>query len=416
MLVALDPADGHILWKTPNENRLCAWGEAGCGATLETPLAAMQGAVFAGGMDGHIRAYAANDGHILWDFDTAHAWPSVNGFPAKGGAIGPGGQTIAKGMLFVEFRRAAGPAGQCVDRLRGGRAGNFIPSPANSVDDETVIGVRAMTKLNRRQVALAFCLAIGAAQGAMAAPLTVVELFQSQGCSSCPPANANLMALSDRPDLLTLSFGVTYWDYLGWTDSFAKPAFTARQWDYAHAFGRKQVFTPEIVVNGRDDTVGVDRAALDGLIARQGGMTGPTIAIDGGAAAIGPGKGHAQIWLVRYDPATIQVPVARGENEGRTLPHRNVVRDLILLGDWDGSAGRYAIPASPRDDWRAAILVQAGPGGAILAAASIARRRSPKRPSRGPARTRCRLVPARRRWRFRSFRPAALSGRRHYRR
>ena len=79
---------------------------------------------------------------------------------------------------------------------------------------------------------------------ANAAPLTVVELFQSQGCSSCPPANANVMALADRPDLLTLSFGVTYWDQLGWKDTFASPRYTERQWDYAHAFHRTQVFTP----------------------------------------------------------------------------------------------------------------------------------------------------------------------------
>src|SRR5271154_6301358 len=72
---------------------------------------------------------------------------------------------------------------------------------------------------------------------------TVVELFQSQGCSSCPPANANLVALSDRPDLLTLSFGVTYWDQLGWKDTFASPKYTARQWDYAHAFHRAEVYT-----------------------------------------------------------------------------------------------------------------------------------------------------------------------------
>ncbi|HEX4270012.1 MAG TPA: DUF1223 domain-containing protein, partial [Rhizomicrobium sp.] len=81
-------------------------------------------------------------------------------------------------------------------------------------------------------------------------PLTVVELFQSQGCSDCPPANANVMALSSRRDLLTLSFGVTYWDYLGWKDTFASPQYTARQWDYAHAFHHSEVYTPQVVVNG----------------------------------------------------------------------------------------------------------------------------------------------------------------------
>ena len=87
-------------------------------------------------------------------------------------------------------------------------------------------------------------------------PLTVVEPIQSQGCSACPPANANVMALSDRPDLLTLSFRVTYWDDLGWKDTFASPQFTARQWNYAHALHHAEVYTPQVIVNGRADIVG----------------------------------------------------------------------------------------------------------------------------------------------------------------
>src|SRR5271155_916423 len=112
---------------------------------------------------------------------------------------------------------------------------------------------------------------------AAAAPasLTVVELFQSRGCSDCPPANANVMALSDRPDLLTLSFGVTYWDQLGWKDTFASPQYTARQWDYAHAFHRGEVFTPEVVVNGRADVVGSNRTELEDLIRRETNDSGP---------------------------------------------------------------------------------------------------------------------------------------------
>src|ERR1700740_2052001 len=121
--------------------------------------------------------------------------------------------------------------------------------------------------------AAAFAAAVAAAPLARAAavgkPLTVVELFQSQGCSDCPPANANVMALSSRPDLLTLSFGVTYWDYLGWKDTFASPQYTARQWDYAHALHHAEVYTPQVVVNGRADIVGRDRQALEALIARE---------------------------------------------------------------------------------------------------------------------------------------------------
>jgi hypothetical protein len=199
--------------------------------------------------------------------------------------------------------------------------------------------------------------------------LTVVELFQSQGCSSCPPANANVMALSDRPDLLTLSFGVTYWDQLGWKDTFASPRYTDRQWDYAHAFHRQQVFTPQVVVNGRADVVGQDRGELEALIRREAATAGPAIQIGKNDVAVGAGSGMAQVWLVRFDPRIVQVPIARGENGGVTLPHRNVVKELVKLGGWDGKPATYPLPAATDGVLRDAVLVQAGPGGAILAAA-----------------------------------------------
>ena len=120
-------------------------------------------------------------------------------------------------------------------------------------------------------------------------PLTVVELFQSQGCSDCPPANANVMALSSRPDLLTLSFGVTYWDYLGWKDTFASPQFTARQWDYAHALHHSEVYTPQVVVNGRADIVGRDKGALEALIARQANAVAPPVQIAQNTVTVGAG-------------------------------------------------------------------------------------------------------------------------------
>ena len=208
-----------------------------------------------------------------------------------------------------------------------------------------------------------------------AAHPTVVELFQSQGCSDCPPANANVMALSDRADLLTLSFGVTYWDQLGWKDTFASPQYTARQWDYAHAFHRQEVFTPEVVVNGRADVVGANRGELEDLIKRQADDHGPNIKINGGAVTVGSGAigggavKSAQVWLVRYDPNIVQVPIARGENGGRTLAHKNVVKALVKLGDWTGAAVSYRIPDNSDKQLREAVLVQAGAGGIILGAA-----------------------------------------------
>lgn len=218
-------------------------------------------------------------------------------------------------------------------------------------------------------------MAVLAPAGALAADAahpTVVELFQSQGCSSCPPANANLMAVAGRPDILALSFGVTYWDQLGWKDTFAQPAFTARQWDYAHGFGHGNVFTPQVVVNGRRDGVGAEAGELRALIAAgDRGTSGPSLNINHGKVSLGAGRappGGADIWLVRFDPRIEQVPVKRGENAGRTLPHRNVVRALVRLGGWNGAAETFTAP--PGDPALAsAILVQQRAGGPILAAA-----------------------------------------------
>jgi len=212
----------------------------------------------------------------------------------------------------------------------------------------------------------------GPAAAADAVHPTVVELFQSQGCSSCPPANANVMALSDRADILALSFQVTYWDQLGWKDTFGSPAYTARQWDYARGLGHADVFTPQVVINGRTDVVGVRKGEIEGAIARADrGASGPRLAFAAGRVTIAgtAPAAPAQVWLVRYDPHIIDVPIRRGENSGRTLPHRNIVRVLTRLGEWSGPAKSWALPPPGVDGLKTAILVQAGPGGAILAAA-----------------------------------------------
>ena len=211
--------------------------------------------------------------------------------------------------------------------------------------------------------------AAGSAQAAPQPPLTVVELFQSQGCSSCPPANANLMALSGRPDLLTLSFGVTYWDQLGWKDTFASPQYTARQWDYARGLHHAQVYTPQVVVNGKADITGRDKGELESLIRREANASAPPVEIAGGQVHLGSGRlGRYDIWLVRFNPRIENVPIARGENGGLTLPHRNVVKQLVKLGVWNGVPAQFRLPAAAQQGLRDAILVQAGPGGAIVAA------------------------------------------------
>jgi hypothetical protein len=211
----------------------------------------------------------------------------------------------------------------------------------------------------------------GAAEAAR--PLAVVELFTSQGCSSCPPANANLAKLAERPEVLALSFGVTYWDDLGWKDTFARPAFTARQWSYAHALHHSQVWTPQVVVNGRRDVVGQQVSQIEGAWrAAPLGAAGPRLDLAPDKFAVAAGnapRAGAEVWLVRYDPATIEVPIKRGENGGKTLPHRNVVRQFVRLGTWTGQARTYALPPVDAPNLRTAILVQGAGGGPILSAA-----------------------------------------------
>jgi hypothetical protein len=230
----------------------------------------------------------------------------------------------------------------------------------------------------RARSAIALAALILSAAPAVAADVAhpvVVELFQSQGCSSCPPASANVMALGRRPDVLALSFGVTYWDSLGWKDTFASPGNTARQWDYARGLGHDNVFTPQVVVNGRKDGVGVDPRELAALVrAADRGDAGPAVQLAQGTVAIGrapPPRAPADVWLVRYDPRIVQVAIRRGENGGKTLPHKNVVRALTRIGAWSGAAERlaFAPPADPA--WRTAVLVQGQKGGPILAAATL---------------------------------------------
>ncbi|RWC83255.1 MAG: DUF1223 domain-containing protein [Mesorhizobium sp.] len=216
-------------------------------------------------------------------------------------------------------------------------------------------------------------LALAASLGAAAAqPLSVVELFTSQGCSSCPPANANLIKVKDRPGVLALSFNVTYWDYLGWKDTFGKQEFTQRQVSYEPPLGHDGPFTPQVVVNGHADVVGAAPGEIEHLITATAKTGGPSLSLDGGKVAIGAGAtpgGKADVWLVRYTKGVVEVPVARGENTGRTLPHANVVHALTKLGSWSGEAKTLDLPAAS-GGLSTAVLVQSPGGGPILAAAA----------------------------------------------
>lgn len=198
----------------------------------------------------------------------------------------------------------------------------------------------------------------------------LIELYQSQGCSSCPPANANLNALADQPNVIALSFGVTYWDYLGWKDSFAQKEFTDRQWDFARYNNYRNVATPQVWINGQQTIVGNNRAEFLRAI-RDASSDGPDITIGTNKVNVSAGKapaGGADVWVALYDPRSVDVPIARGENGGRTLPHKNIVRQLVKVGSWNGSAASFDLPSVPQP-LAVASFVQAGRGGPIISAA-----------------------------------------------
>ncbi len=227
-----------------------------------------------------------------------------------------------------------------------------------------------MKRIGATALLAALSIAGGALAQTPAAPVQVVELFTSQGCSSCPPADVAVAAISARPDIVALSFGVTYWDNLGWKDTFAQQKFTDRQWAYARGLQHNNVATPQVVINGRTDVVGQSVGEIDAALRRAKLTPGPAVTLNAAGVSVAgaaPAKA-ADVWLVRYNPNVQQVPVKRGENNGKTLPIKNVVKELTRLGAWSGGERTYAIPAGPAG-LSTAVLIQAGPGGPILAAA-----------------------------------------------
>lgn len=235
---------------------------------------------------------------------------------------------------------------------------------------------------------LAVATAAQAAGAGEQGPRAVVELFTSQGCSSCPPADALMNRLAVDKTLVTLTYPVDYWDYLGWKDTFARPEFTQRQRGYAAYRKDRAVYTPQMVVNGRDHVVGSDKAGLDRTIGehreRFGGLpveTSIETAGDSIIAKIGEampgGDRKATVWLVVFDREQT-VPIGRGENKGREVTYSHVVRQLQPVGMWKGKAMTVELPRhdlvrSP--DTGMAVLLQVdgeGRPGAILGAAVLA--------------------------------------------
>jgi hypothetical protein len=222
-----------------------------------------------------------------------------------------------------------------------------------------------------RKVALALAILTASAGAAFARPPVVVELFTAQGCSSCGQASAYASKLADEKGVLVLTYAVDYWDYLGWKDTFAKPDFAERQRAYAKRLDIAEVYTPQVVVDGRVQTAGVKTDDVDRLVreARRAPSDPPDIRFRGDRVAIGSARrpaGGAEVWLVRYDPRRQEVAVKDGDNRGQTVVERDVVVEIDRLGAWNGRPVLLKLPAAPQDGLASAILVQGKDGGRIL--------------------------------------------------
>lgn len=240
-----------------------------------------------------------------------------------------------------------------------------------------------MSVLGRRSV-----LAAGA--GLLATPQAVaesnggpwaIELFTSQGCSSCPPADRQLGKLARRPDIVALSFHVDYWDYIGWKDRFASKATTERQRAYARMLKQRYVYTPEMVVDGRVHQPGLSDGQIESMLAdarRQSpARATPQLARtpDGALAirlaAAKLAAGPADVTVFAYDRQH-STPVGSGENEGRRLDNFNVVRRFEVVSRWDGGEAHWTVPADRFEPGQGlAVIVQQADHGAVLGCAKI---------------------------------------------
>ena len=226
--------------------------------------------------------------------------------------------------------------------------------------------------MRRAALLASVCAGLAATGAAWARAPVVVELFTAQGCSSCAKANAFVARLADRPDIVALTWSVDYWDYLGWKDTFAQPAFADRQSAYDKRFGLRDVYTPQVVVDGAVQTSGDKTAGIETLIrqARRAPHERPDIRMRAdGRVGVGSGRrpgGGAEVWLIRFDPREKDVEVKAGDNRGATIVHRDVVRQLARLGAWSGRPVNFRLPPTTEEGLTTLILVQGDNGGRVL--------------------------------------------------
>ncbi len=228
----------------------------------------------------------------------------------------------------------------------------------------------------RRSLVLLLAGWISLTQAALAQSPVVVELFTSQGCSSCPPADALLHELAERDDVIALALHVDYWDYIGWKDEFANPAYAKRQKAYARLGNRRSIYTPQMIVNGTTDIVGTKPMQLSKAIAEHAAKPSPVdvrLARDGDmveiAATTDQNPGQMVVYALRYTPERT-ARITRGENAGHTISYANVTEDWSVLGEWDGREPLDLSINAPGDK-PVVIIVQAGRNGPILGAARL---------------------------------------------
>jgi hypothetical protein len=209
--------------------------------------------------------------------------------------------------------------------------------------------------ISRWSGALGVCAIVAIIRPALAEPRAVVELFTSQGCSSCPPADKVIGELAKDPSVIALSMPIDYWDYLGWKDTLADARFSARQQAYSRVRGDRGVYTPQVVVNGSVHLVGSDRAGIedaigdtrkaDGVMSVPVSMAlaGKQISVSVAASSKGPAAMHGEVWICSISKE-VSIAIGRGENRGREVTYHNVVRNLLKVGDWNGSAGNWSVP------------------------------------------------------------------------
>ena len=234
-----------------------------------------------------------------------------------------------------------------------------------------VTGMTAMMAYNlisRWSGTIGVCAIVAIIRPAHADPRAVVELFTSQGCSSCPPADKIIGELAKDPSVIALSMPSDYWDYLGWKDTLADSRFSARQKAYSQMRGDRDVYTPQAIVNGSAHVIGSDRSKIDSAIGAtkkaDGVMSVPvTMTLAGKQITVSvaaSGKSPAaqgEIWICSVSKA-VPIMIGRGENRGREITYHNVVRTLLKVGDWNGTSGSWTVPLEniSRDGVDAAVV------------------------------------------------------------